>query len=120
MNSKIAIFISLTLLACGCGNHHPSSEFRGAAVALQTARDYWLNHGSPTDFQPGEVVGPSNQFFVYTNTVRTTNAVLHCRFGSRGYGWPPGILAITDEGLVIWIAKDGKVTISPEKNGVDP
>jgi hypothetical protein len=123
MNSKIIIIICLTLFVCGCGDHHPASEFTTSAFALHEDYDYWLSHGRPTDFQPYPVTGTTtNDVFVYTNIIKTKSAVFHCRIGARRpTWWPAGILAITDEGLVIFIGdKDGKVTISPETNGVDP
>jgi hypothetical protein len=113
--------ICLTLCACGCGDHHPSSEFNTSAFALREDYGYWRSHGRPADFQPSQVAGNANEFFVYTNVFKTTNAVFHCRFGSRRPGWPPGVLAITDEGEVIFVCStNGKVTISPDEYGVDP
>jgi hypothetical protein len=68
----------------------------------------------------GEVLGPADTFFVFANMVKTTNGVLHCRFGARRPAWPPGVLAITDEGLVIFIReRDGEVIFSPQDNGVE-
>ena len=67
-------------------------------------------------------MGPADNFFIDTNVITTTNGVLHCRFGARDGAWPPGlgVLAITDEGLTVFIARtNGKVTISPEEYGVD-
>lgn len=100
---------------------HPPSEFDASALALREDYDYWLSHGRPADFQPSQVAGTPEEFFIYTNLIHTTNAVFRCRFGSRRPGWPPGILAITDGGMVIFACgTNGKVTISPEEYGVEP
>jgi hypothetical protein len=130
---RILIIIAIVIVACIAGtpvakylillsrDHHPSSEFSALALALRTAHDYWLTNGCPADFQPGQFLGLADAFFIYTNTIKTANAVFHCRFGSRRPGWPSEVLAITDEGTMIFISdKDGKVTISPDENGVDP
>jgi hypothetical protein len=59
--------------------------------------------------------------FVFTNVVTSTNVIFHCRFAARRPSWPAGVLAITDEGILVWVRdKDGKVTVSPEKYGVEP
>lgn len=120
---KINLLVAICIVPCfwGCGSHHPGSEFVTSAFALRTDYDYWLNHGRPADFQPSQVAGTTNEFFVYTNIITATNAVFHCRFGARRPGWPPGVLAITDEGQLIFICStNGKVIVSPDKYGVDP
>ena len=120
MNSKTMVTIGLTLCVCSCAKRDPGSDFTTSAFALKYAQDYWLSHGRPPGFQLSEVIGPPDDFFVFTNTVKTTNGVLHCRFGSRSPGWPPGVLAITDEKLLVFIReRDGKVIFSPEINGVE-
>ena len=109
------------LIAMSLSKHHPASEFETDAFSLRYARNYWISNGQPADFRLEEVVGPPEDFFIFTNTIETTNGVLHCRFGSRRPGWPPGVLAITDEGQMIFVCStNGKVTISPDKYGVDP
>jgi hypothetical protein len=116
----IGIFCA-TLIAWSFSDHHPSSEFGSDARSLRYARDYWISHGRSADFRLEEVLGPPEDFFIYTNTLRTTNGVFHIRFGSRRPGWPPGTLAITDEGQMIFVCStNGKVTISPDEYGVDP
>src|SRR5215469_13914162 len=78
-------------------DHHPSSEFKTSALALRLDRDYWLSHGRQLSFSPSQVAGTPKEFFVFTNLIYTTNAVFHCRFGVSRPGWPPGVLAITDD-----------------------
>lgn len=120
MSLKLSALLFLALIANGCGNHHPGSDFITSTMALKQAQDYWLNHGRPADFQPGQYLGLTNEFFVYTNTIKTSNAVFHCRFGASTPILPPGVLAITDDRQMIFICTNGKVTTSPDKYGVDP
>lgn len=121
MKLKISIFLCLSLFACGCSSYHPSSEFRGDGIGLRDAWSYWVDHGRPANFQLNEVLGPPETFFTYTNIVRGTNGVFHCRFGASRPGWPPGVLAVTDDGQLIFACStNGKVTISPDENGVSP
>ena len=116
----MTVTICLALSMCGCTKRDPGSDFATSAFALRYAQDYWVSHSRPSGFQLGEVIGPPADFFVFTNMVKTTNGVLHCRFGAREPGWPPGVLAITDEKLLIFIReRDGKVIVSPEENGVE-
>jgi hypothetical protein len=91
-----------------------------AAITLREDYDYWLSHGRPAGFQPSEVGGLPEKYFVYTNIVTTRRGVLHCLFACREPVWPPGVLAITDDRLVVFIReRDGKVIFSPEDNGVE-
>jgi len=120
MSSKMMLTISLALCMCSCAKRDPGSDFAESAFALRYAQDYWVSHGRPRGFQLSEIIGPPGTFFVFTNMVNTTNGALHCRFGARWPGWPPGVLAITDEKLLIFIReRDGKVIFSPEINGVE-
>jgi hypothetical protein len=112
----------LIFFACGCSGPSPGMEFYYDANFLRQAHDDWTSHGRPANFELGESIGPSYTFFIYTNVVRVTNGVFHCRFGARRPSYsPPGVLAITDDGQVIFICStNGKVTISPDEYGVNP
>jgi hypothetical protein len=122
VRGKTIMAFCLTFLMIGCGetNHYPSAYLGTDACNLKWARDYWISQGRPVGFDPGRVLGPANVYFVYTNTVTITNRVLHCRFGARRSEWPAGVLAITDEGIMIWIrGRDGEITVSPDENGIE-
>ena len=120
MNLRLIAIICLALYTCSCSKRDPGYDFKSSAISLREAQDYWLSHGRPLDFKLSEVVGPTNDFFVFTNVVKTTNGVLHCHFGARQVGWPPGVLAITDEGPLIFVReRDSAVIVAPEENGVE-
>lgn len=120
MNLKVVFIACLAICLAGCAKYAPSSNFSTSAYSLRQARDYWISHGRPSGFQPSEAVGPAYKFFIYSNIVGTTSGTLHCCFGTREIGWPSGVLAITDNGKVIFIRqRDGKVILSPEENGVE-
>jgi hypothetical protein len=120
MNTKVVFTTWLALCLFGCSKYAPNSNFITAAVTLREDYDYWLSHGRPAGFQPSEVGGLPEEYFVYTNIVTTARGALHCQFGCRVPGWPPGVLAITGERQVIFIRqRDGKVIFSPEENGVE-
>ncbi|MGA3269188.1 MAG: hypothetical protein ABSE16_20525 [Verrucomicrobiota bacterium] len=120
MSVKLTIVICLAMGVCGCAKRDPGYNFKPVAFGLKDVQDYWISHGRPLEFRPSEVSGNPGEIFVFTNIVKTTNGVLHCRFGARRLGWPPGVLAITDEGFVIFIReRDGRVIFSPEDNGVE-
>jgi hypothetical protein len=91
-----------------------------AAVDLRYAQGQWQTNGQPSKFDLYKIIGPTNLFFIYTNTVTTSNSVYHCLFGARRLNWPPGVLAVTDIGIILWIRdRDGNVTIEPESHGVE-
>jgi len=86
---------------------------------LRGLLDSWNKQGRPTGFEPSSIVGASNQYFVFTNIITASNTVFHCRFGTSDLTYPAGVLAIADEGVVLWIPKNGgDITISPEVNGI--
>jgi hypothetical protein len=63
---------------------------------------------------------PPGAYFDLTNTISAGGRAYKCLFGTRREDWPPGILAITEEGVILWIHDEGgKVTTSPEENGID-
>ena len=120
MNLRLVAIIFLALYTCSCSKRDPGYDFKSSAIALREAQGYWLSHDRPPGFQPSSVAGTPDEFFVYTNIVKNTNGVLHCRFGARRPGWPLGVLAITDEGPLIFIReRDSAVIVAPEENGVE-
>lgn len=114
------ILLGILLLSSGCRREWPGVYLRGQAIGLELAREDWIRLGRPTSFDPlKEGFYPTNTCFVYTNTVVISNKIARCCFASRDPKWPPGTLAITDEGVTLWIYSDGrKIIISPEESGV--
>jgi hypothetical protein len=61
------------------------------------------------------------QWFMVTNSPVLDGVAYHRRFGTRKDFWPSGVMAITDQGVVLWIRDgDGRVTASPEVKGIPP
>ena|ERR1700677_2040861 len=119
MNMKVVFITCLSLCLLGCAKYAPGGNFFIDTDTLQYDYDYWVSHGRPAAFQPGEVGGTPEKYFVFTNMVTTTRGVLHCRFACREPGWPAGELAITDDRLVIFIRqRDGMVIFLPADHGV--
>src|SRR5271156_735206 len=108
------------LVGCRRSPTYPSYDFRVDAACLTLAQRGWISDGRP-DTDVSAYVRPTDVYFVFTNTVYTTNAAFHCHFGAHRPSWPNGVLAGTDEGVVVWIrSRDGAVIVSPELNGVEP
>ena len=83
-------------------------------------QERWVRLGQPLVTNISDWIGPTNDYFVYTNTITITNHVFHGCFSSRRPDWP-GVMAVTEDGIIVWIRdKDGKVTIDPQKHGVEP
>jgi hypothetical protein len=116
-----ALFLATFLVGCGNANHYPGANLAVEAGCLKYVEKEWVNRGRPTNFNIVEYIGPSNVFFVFTNTVTNTSAVFHCCFAARRPDWPAGLLAVTDNGIALWVRdRDGKVTMCPENCGVEP
>ncbi len=120
-----AVWVALLLLAAqaGCERGYRGVYFRGEADLLWQIHAEWDKRGRPDDFDiPAEYrLGAGMGFFVFTNQVTVSNKVYHCRFGARQNYWPPGTLAVTDEGVVLWIrSRGGSIIVSPEREDVDP
>ena len=108
----------LSLIALGCDNHHYyGGDLAGDASLLRMTWRDWVKDGRPTNYNIG--ILPVGTYFTYTNIVRGTNGIFRCRFATRSPGYPPGVMAITDQGQVIFVCTNGNVIISPEKYGVD-
>jgi hypothetical protein len=115
------LMIACVVLGAGCFRYHLRYyDFDWQWLGLSVGYDDWLKEGRPADFQISKHVGrPSDGYFDYTNVITATNGVFRCRFGARR-DWYPGILAITEDGQIIFVCTNGKVTISPQEYGVYP
>ena len=120
MSAKTTALFFIFLTA-GCRfKEHPDYEFKIDALALKYVREDWISKGRPPGYNITNYVGPVKEFLNYTNTITITNKAFHCVFACHRSVGPKGILAITEEGITLWLSDgDGKVTISPEINGVE-
>lgn len=78
----------------------------------------WLRDGRPEPVDTSKYIwSNARQYFTHTNVVNLGSNVFHCRFGARSTNFRrQGILAITDEQVLLWLSDDGKVVVSPERN----
>jgi hypothetical protein len=111
---------TLLLLTACPSKRFPGSYLFTTAEALRYVYQRWVSEGKPPDFDMARFVQPRGEFFPYTNTVTFNGAPHSCRFGSRRPGFPKGVLAITEDGVVVWIRdSDGEVTLKPDDIGID-
>ena len=91
------------------------------ASDLQLANDIWVNNGKPEQFDPSTTLKSSSEtLFIFTNKVEASGSFYNCRFAIRSLRIKDkGIMAIADDRVILWIQEsDGKVILSPEKNGI--
>ena len=121
-NMKAIVLILLCLLAAGCTEKESVEPIVNMAVGLDTVKAVWVKQGRLNNFDPTNAVRSSvEHFYTFTNDVSTGSQVYHCRFAVRSeLIHTPGAMAIADDGTLLWIYdKDGKVIISPQKNGIE-
>jgi hypothetical protein len=100
--------------------HYPSSYLVGCATILESLREEWTNQNKPPGFDVSQFSKPRGTYFNFTNAVSAGGRSYKCMFGARQKDWPPGVLAITDDGVILWIRdRDGQVTLAPEVNGIE-
>jgi hypothetical protein len=121
---QLKAFYFATLLCIGAAGCTKESHETVVVmtVGLQTVNEYWIKHGKPKDFEPSNVMNSSwEHYYILTNVVNVAGKPYHCRFAVRSkLVHIPGAMAITDEGVILWIRdKDGKVVVSPQKNGIE-
>lgn len=123
---ETAFFLFFVAMLClgpiGCAEKESKEPIVNMAVGLDTVRGVWMKQGRPDNFNPTNVVLSSvEHFFVFTNDISVSDQIYHCRFAVRSaLLCTPGLMAITDDGVLLWIYdKDGKVIVSPQKNGIE-
>jgi hypothetical protein len=89
----------------------------------------WIDAGRPLHYDPRLAIENSSvgSYCEFTNTVAFGGKTYRCRFAFRPDKpvlvtyMPPGTLAITDEGVLLWIReRDGRVFVSPDLTGIEP
>lgn len=105
----------------GCARRESHDAIVMMAVGLETVNENWEKKGRPNNFEPNSAFQSSvEHFYLFTNEIKVAETRYHCRFAVRSkLIQTPGAMAITDEGVLLWIHdKDGEVIVSPEKNGI--
>ena len=80
---------------------------------------HWTQEGRPTVFVTTNYfynVRTTNQYFMFTNTVTVQSLLYHCRFAIRDPDrfQAPGVLAIADEGVILWLGDGGQIVVAPD------
>ena len=117
--SYCSIVTILCLLVLGCEDSDTTQAIY-IGPALRSIYKFWVRDGrpEPPDFSR-YVTSTTTSFFYYTNVVKFGTNTLHCRFAGKSANFRRnGILAITDEQLLVWIPKDdrGQIIVSLETN----
>ena len=124
--SALLCLLGWLIIQQGCKRGFDGPAFLGSsAIQLKELRDEWVAKGRPEHFEipPVYMMGGGSEIFAFTNgaTVNVNKTAYHCRFGKRKPYWPQGVLAVTDDGVTLWISdKDGEITLSPERQFFDP
>ena len=117
----IGLFLVLTLsyeIFFGGGLWQDYTGTVRHAMNLKLLLYMWTKQGLPKVFDIHDNIGFPNDrtYFDYTNIIKVKSTIYHCRFGARADDLPPGILAISDQGIILWISDTySNVVISPEK-----
>lgn len=118
--SAAVVFFVVALIGC-----EPPEKTHASILAGQLRYLYqeWLKQGGPETFQPTNYIysmsstyGAKYQFVVFTNTVISNGIQYHCHFAKRDPTRfkKPGVIAIADEGVILWVGDDGKIVVAPE------
>jgi hypothetical protein len=107
----------LFLLLVGCVDSD-SREAAFLGTDLNTLYRAWVRDGRPEPFDTSKYISSNaRRYFAYTNLVNLGSNVFHCRFAARSTNFRrQGILAITDEQVLLWLSDDGNIVVSPERN----
>ena len=118
---KHGCILLLSVLLSSCSQRHfPANYLIAPATVLESFREEWLRQDKPPAFDVSRFAKPPGTYFNFTNTVSAGGRGYKCLFGARREHWPRGILAMTEDGIILWVRKqDGTVTLSPEVNGID-
>ncbi len=115
----IAVFLLAGVIGC-----EPEEQYHARILGgqLKILDQHWREQGRPAVFVVTNyvyIVGSTNQYYMFTNKVDVKGVSYHCRFGVRDPDrfQKPGVLAISDEGVLLWIGDDGKIDVAPDTKG---
>ena len=122
---RACVFSAIILLILAAASCEPTEKTHARILGgtLRYVYSEWKTQGSPSSFEPTNYVrsvssnyGSKYQVFVFTNTVSVKPNEFHCRFAMRAPDrfYKTGLVAITDEGLLLWIGDDGKIIVAPD------
>ena len=115
-NALVAVTV-FCLAMIGC-ERSDTKHARALAPTLRHLYQSWASDGRPESVDTAKYITSSSDIYTaFTNVVTVASNVYHCRFGVRSPNRfsTPGVLAITDEGVILWVGeKAGDVIVAPE------
>lgn len=110
--------VAWTQLWVGCSPNE-ATHSRVLAGRLRSLYQDWARDGRPENVDTDNYITASkDDYLVFTNVVAVGTNLFHCRFAVRSPGRfaRPGVLAISDEGVILWVGdKGGDVIVAPDK-----
>jgi hypothetical protein len=121
MMKKLSLF-GILVIACviitGC---EPEEQYHARMLGGQLRSLYrkWNDGGRSSEFVVTNhiyVGWTTNQFFLYTNKAYANGEQYQCRFAIRDSTRfvKPGLLAITDDNVLLWIGDNGTIVVNPD------
>lgn len=116
----LTLFVLCFLIGIGC---EPDEEYHARILGgrLRALQKRSREAAHDVAFQPTNYyynVGTTNQYFVFTNQISVGGVQYKCQFGIRDPRrfQKPGILAITEDGVLLWISDEGKIVVGPDRS----
>lgn len=111
------VLSALSLFLVGCVDSD-SREAAFLGTDLHTLYRAWVRDGRPEPVDTSKYISSNARgYFAHTNVVDLGSNVFRCRFAARSANFRrQGILAITDEQVLLWLSDDGNIVVSPERN----
>lgn len=110
------------LLMAGC---EPDDQYHARSMGSQLRVLYaeWERQGFPKDFNITNnfyIGHTTNQVFFFTNQIVLQGTNYKCQLAVRSPERfrPPGLLVVTDRGVLLWVGDNGQTVVSPEINGL--
>lgn len=116
MKTFVALLFFSMVFGCESDEQYHTRILSGR---LKWVYKEWQKDGHPSNFEPTNYlynVGTTNQYYIFTKPLFANGVLYHCRFAIRDPNRfrRSGILAITDEGAILWVGDDGKINVAQD------
>jgi hypothetical protein len=115
----IGIVVVLCVLLVGCTDDRTHAQIMSGD--LRYLYGEWLKAGKPGTFETSNYIAATqSRYMEFTNSLAVGAVTYHCRFAVRSPGRfsKPGVVAITDSGMLFWVGDDHTVIPNPGVNGI--
>lgn len=114
------VLIGMLLAGCEADDQYHARSLGSQLRALSAK---WERDGFPTEFNITNnfyTGHTTNQVFFFTNQITLQGTNYRCQLAVRSPERfrPPGLLAVTDRGVLLWLGDDGRSVVSPEIHGL--